>query len=81
MAKLRKVLKFEVGKPDAVKAALAAVEKFCGSGVPEGECELVLHFDAPSLETTRGPKKGDEDEAPAKTPTAAARGAGVVGKP
>lgn len=69
MAKLRKTVEFDVTKPDQVKAALADVEMFCGSGVPVGAATLVLMFDAPSLQTMRqrsveGEGADDLDAAP-----------------
>lgn len=61
MAKLRRVVEFDVGKADAVEAALADLKKFCASGVPEGAARLMLEFEAPSLEATRR-KRGDSDD-------------------
>ena len=65
MAKLKRTVPIKnIADATVVAAALDEVKKTCASGLPAGEAALVLHFDAPSIETARRRKDdGEEEEA------------------
>lgn len=73
MAKLKRTVPIkDVTDDKCVSDALAEVAKTCKSGLLVGDATLVLHFDAPSLETARRKREDGEDD---DEPVPAAAGA------